>query len=195
MTNFTSPKTRGVTFLLSIFLLIPRRPPPSGDGSGLPPNHRQSCPNITNIYAIFLVSFFSFFSDFSNTYQSMCISRLRFMFLIFIFLFFFGSLFSFFLFLCGPHAFIVLREKKSSPETTPVVGGRLATVPGFQNYRLKQNSHLSFTVSKNHKKAKLDTARFICAEQLDTILMHTLSLHRRPPPSADGSGLFQDICQ
>lgn len=88
MTNFTSPKTRGVTFLLSIFLLIPRRPPPSGDGSGLPPNHRQSCQNITNIYTIFLVSFFSFFSGFSNTYQSMCISRLRFMFLIFIFLFF-----------------------------------------------------------------------------------------------------------
>ena len=89
----------------------------------------------------------------------------------------------------------MLRQKKSSPETTPVVGGRLATVTGFQNYRLKQNSHLSFTVNKNHKKAKLDTARFICAEQLDTILMHTLSLHRRPPPSADGSGLFQDICQ
>lgn len=124
----------------------------------------------------------------------MCISRLRFMFLIFIFFVLFGSLF-FSFFLCEPHAFIMLRQKRSSPETTPVVGGRLATVPGFQNYRLKQNSHLSFTVSKNHKKAKLDTARFICAEQLDTILMHTLSLHRRPPPSADGSGLFQDICQ
>lgn len=126
----------------------------------------------------------------------MCISRLRFMFLIFIFfVLFWFFIFLFFFFLCGPHAFIMLRQKRSSPETTPVVEGRLATVPGFQNYRLKQNSHLSFTVSKNHKKAKLDTARFICAEQLDTILMHTLSLHRRPPPSADGSGLFQDICQ
>lgn len=89
------------TFYFSFdFLLIPRRPPPSDDGSGLPPNHRQSCQNITNIYTIFLVSFFSFFNGFNNTYQSMCISRLRFMFLIFIFLFFFGSLFSFFSFFC-----------------------------------------------------------------------------------------------
>lgn len=109
--------------------------------------------------------------------------------------FFWFFIFLFFFFLCGPHAFTVLRQKRSSPETTPVVGGRLATVTGFQNYGLKQNSHLSFAVNKNHKKAKLDTARFICAEQLDTILMHTLSVHRRPPPSADGSGLFQDICQ
>lgn len=36
---------------------------------------------------------------------------------------------------------------------------------------------------------------FVVFLRTDTILMHTLSLHRRPPPSADGSGLFQDICQ
>lgn len=126
----------------------------------------------------------------------MCISSLRFMFLIFIFFVLFWFFIFFFSFFCVDLTLsLCYVKKRSSPETTPVVGGRLATVPGFQNYRLKQNSHLSFTVNKNHKKAKLDTARFICAEQLDTILMHTLSLHRRHPPSADGSGLFQDICQ
>lgn len=36
--------------------------------------------------------------------------------------------FIFFLFLCEPHAFIMLRQKRSSPETTPVVGGRLSLI-------------------------------------------------------------------
>lgn len=134
------------------------------------PGYHPTTANLVQILRtstlFFLFLFFSFFSGFSNTYQSMCISRLRFMFLIFIFFVLFGSLF-FSFFLCEPHAFIMLRQKRSSPETTPVVGGRL----GLISFLVVQTP---FTVWRRFRASSITdiktrqtffVMRFICSGQ------------------------------